>query len=138
MLKQGALEASNTDMAQAMTEMIEAQRTYQLTSKAIQTADSDDGDRQRGQAMSLGRRSRRLAARPTSAPPAPQASKDFKAALGFEQMLVGQLVKEMAPKDGPLAEGPYASTMQDTLTTALVGGQGLGLARQLYKEMQSS
>jgi flagellar basal-body rod protein FlgG len=39
-LKQGALEASNTDMAQAMTEMIEAQRTYQLTSKAIQTADS--------------------------------------------------------------------------------------------------
>jgi flagellar basal-body rod protein FlgG len=38
-LKQGALEASNTDMAQAMTEMIEAQRTYQLTSKAIQTAD---------------------------------------------------------------------------------------------------
>jgi flagellar basal-body rod protein FlgG len=39
-LKQGTLEASNTDMAQAMTEMIEAQRTYQLTSKAIQTADS--------------------------------------------------------------------------------------------------
>lgn len=39
-LKQGTLEASNTDMAQAMTEMIEVQRTYQLTSKAIQTADS--------------------------------------------------------------------------------------------------
>ena len=38
-LKQGALEASNTDMAQAMTDMIETQRTYQLTSKAIQTAD---------------------------------------------------------------------------------------------------
>jgi flagellar basal-body rod protein FlgG len=38
-LKQGAIEASNTDMAEAMTDMIEAQRTYQLTSKAIQTAD---------------------------------------------------------------------------------------------------
>lgn len=38
-LEQGALESSNTDMAQAMTDMIEAQRTYQLTSKAIQTAD---------------------------------------------------------------------------------------------------
>jgi flagellar basal-body rod protein FlgG len=38
-LKQGTLEASNTDMAQAMTEMLEAQRTYQMTSKAIQTAD---------------------------------------------------------------------------------------------------
>jgi flagellar basal-body rod protein FlgG len=39
-LTQGALEASNADMATAMTDMLEAQRTYQLTSKAIQTADS--------------------------------------------------------------------------------------------------
>jgi flagellar basal-body rod protein FlgG len=39
-LAQGALEASNTDMAQAMVDMIDAQRTYQMTSKAIQTADS--------------------------------------------------------------------------------------------------
>jgi flagellar basal-body rod protein FlgG len=39
-LSQGALESSNTDMAQAMTDMIEAQRTYQMTSKAIQTADT--------------------------------------------------------------------------------------------------
>ena len=67
-----------------------------------------------------------------------QAQKDYKAALGFEQMLVGELVKEMVPKDSEMSEGPYASTMQETLSTALVGGQGLGLARQLYKEMQSS
>ena len=39
LLKQGTLEGSNTDMAQAMTDMIEAQRTYQMTSKAIQAAD---------------------------------------------------------------------------------------------------
>src|SRR5215213_8770291 len=39
LLKQGTLEASNTDMAQAMTDMIDAQRTYQMTSKAIQAAD---------------------------------------------------------------------------------------------------
>jgi flagellar basal-body rod protein FlgG len=39
-LKQGALEASNSDMATTMTDMLEAQRAYQLTSKAIQTADS--------------------------------------------------------------------------------------------------
>jgi flagellar basal-body rod protein FlgG len=38
-LRQGTLEASNTDISVAMTDMIEAQRTYQLTSKAIQTAD---------------------------------------------------------------------------------------------------
>ena len=67
-----------------------------------------------------------------------EAQKNFKSALAFEQMLVGELVKEMVPKDSELSEGPYASTMQDTLSAALVGGQGLGLARQLYKEMQSS
>src|SRR3954447_5439201 len=38
-LSQGALEASNTDVSDAMVTMIESQRAYQLTSKAIQTAD---------------------------------------------------------------------------------------------------
>jgi flagellar basal-body rod protein FlgG len=38
-ITQGALEASNTDMAQTMVDLIDAQRTYQLTSKAIATAD---------------------------------------------------------------------------------------------------
>jgi flagellar basal-body rod protein FlgG len=38
-LTQGALEASNTDMATAMVAMIESQRAFQLTSKAIQTQD---------------------------------------------------------------------------------------------------
>lgn len=66
-----------------------------------------------------------------------QAIKDYKAALGFEQMLVGQLVKGMVSEDSSLSQGPYASTMQETLTHALVGGHGMGLARQIYKEMQS-
>jgi Rod binding domain-containing protein len=66
------------------------------------------------------------------------AVKNYKTALGFEQMLVGQLVKEMVGTTGPLAEGPYASNMQDTLTGALAGGRGIGLAQQLYKEMQQS
>jgi flagellar basal-body rod protein FlgG len=38
-LTQGALEASNTDMADAMVAMIESQRAFQLASKAITTAD---------------------------------------------------------------------------------------------------
>ena len=38
-LTQGALEASNTDLAQAMVEIIESQRAFQLASKAITTAD---------------------------------------------------------------------------------------------------
>jgi flagellar basal-body rod protein FlgG len=38
-LVQGALESSNTDVADAMVAMIESQRAFQLTSKAIQTQD---------------------------------------------------------------------------------------------------
>jgi flagellar basal-body rod protein FlgG len=38
-LTQGALEASNTDMADDMVQMIQAERSYQLVSKAISTAD---------------------------------------------------------------------------------------------------
>jgi flagellar basal-body rod protein FlgG len=38
-LTQGALEMSNTDVAEAMVSMIESQRAFQLTSKAIQTQD---------------------------------------------------------------------------------------------------
>jgi hypothetical protein len=66
-----------------------------------------------------------------------QAVTDYKTALGFEQMLVGQLVKNMVGTSGPLADGPYSTHMQDTLTGALVGGRGVGLAQQLYKEMRS-
>jgi flagellar basal-body rod protein FlgG len=38
-LTQGALEASNVDVSDAMVAMIESQRAFQLTSKAIQTQD---------------------------------------------------------------------------------------------------
>lgn len=38
-LSQGALEASNVDMSDEMVEMIDAQRAYQMASKAITTAD---------------------------------------------------------------------------------------------------
>ena len=38
-LTQGAVEASNVDVADTMTEMMDAQRSYQLASKAIQMQD---------------------------------------------------------------------------------------------------
>jgi flagellar basal-body rod protein FlgG len=38
-IAQGALEASNVDMGDAMTEMLEAQRAYEMASKAIQAQD---------------------------------------------------------------------------------------------------
>jgi hypothetical protein len=76
----------------------------------------------------------------------------YKTAMGFEQMLVGQLVQTMAGSDAatggddedgggttnPLASGPFASQMQDAVSSALIGAGGLGLAGQIYKGMQSS
>jgi flagellar basal-body rod protein FlgG len=38
-ISQGAIEASNVDMGDEMVEMIDAQRSYQIASKAITTAD---------------------------------------------------------------------------------------------------
>jgi hypothetical protein len=80
----------------------------------------------------------------------------YKTAMGFEQMLVGQLVQSMVGGDAgaattsddsgddgasdvsnPMASGPYASQLQDSLTSALEGSGGLGLAQQLYKGMQA-
>ena len=61
----------------------------------------------------------------------------YKAALGFEQMLVSQMVKTMSGDSGPLAEGPYADTMQTSLTSAVESAGGLGLAQSLYKEIKA-
>jgi Rod binding domain-containing protein len=66
-----------------------------------------------------------------------KAKENYKAALGFEQMLVQQLVQSMAgdDHDSPLAQGPYAATMQNALSDSMTAAGGLGLAQQLYKEM---
>jgi Rod binding domain-containing protein len=61
----------------------------------------------------------------------------YQAALGFEQMLVQQLVTTMAGDSGPLADGPYAQNMQQSLSSALMSSGGLGLAQQMYKEIKS-
>jgi hypothetical protein len=86
-----------------------------------------------------------------------QDDKDkYKTAMGFEQMLVGQLVQTMAGSDGatstgdddsddtaldtsdPMTSGPFSGQMQDALSSALMSAGGLGLAGQIYKGMQSS
>ena len=59
----------------------------------------------------------------------------YKAALGFEQVLLGQLVKSMAA-DGPLSEGPYAAPVQDALSGGLINNGGLGLANDLYRALK--
>jgi len=55
----------------------------------------------------------------------------YRTALGFEQVLLGQLVEEMVPK-GALTEGPYAAPVQEALTGGLVAAGGIGLGAHLY------
>ena len=64
-----------------------------------------------------------------------QAVSDYKAALGFEQLLAGELVKALTSGSESLADGPYALPVQEALTTAVAGN--LGLAQQLYKDLRS-
>ena len=59
----------------------------------------------------------------------------YKAALGFEQILLNQLVGEMLPK-GTLTEGPYAAPMQEAFTSGLIADGGIGLAAQLYPSLK--
>jgi Rod binding domain-containing protein len=57
----------------------------------------------------------------------------YKAALGFEQVLLGELVKEMAPS---LTDGPRGDAMQDAMTQALTDAGGIGVAAQLYTTLK--
>lgn len=59
----------------------------------------------------------------------------YTAALGFEQILLGQLVGELLP-EGEMTEGPRAAAMQDAFTSGLVANGGIGLAAQLYPSLR--
>jgi hypothetical protein len=60
----------------------------------------------------------------------------YKAALGFEQILLNTLVGEMMPKDSDLSQGPYAAPMQEAFTNGLIANGGIGLATQLYPSLR--
>ena len=65
-----------------------------------------------------------------------QADRDaYTAALGFEQILLGQLVGEMLP-EGSLSDGPYAAHAQEAFATGLIADGGIGLAAQLYPSLR--
>ena len=59
----------------------------------------------------------------------------YKTALGFEQILLGQLVDDMLPED-VLPQGPYSAPMKDAFTSGLIADGGLGLAAQLYPSLK--
>ena len=66
-----------------------------------------------------------------------EADKDnYKAALGFEQVMLGELVKEMTKGTPSMTEGPQADALQDAMTGALTDAGGIGLAQQLFATLQ--
>lgn len=73
---------------------------------------------------------------PATALPAGVDRDAYRAALGFEQVLLGELVQDMVP-EGTLTEGPYAAPIQDALTGGLVAAGGIGLGASLYPLLRS-
>jgi Rod binding domain-containing protein len=62
--------------------------------------------------------------------------KAYKAALGFEKVLLGQLVKEMTASTPSLTDGARGDAVTEAMTDALANAGGIGLAPQLYKTLQ--
>ena len=77
-----------------------------------------------------------LSALPADVRKAPKEDQEaFRAALGFERLLLQNFVEDMT-KSGGLADSPYASQIEDGMSDALISGGGLGLGEQLYHAMR--
>lgn len=76
---------------------------------------------------------------PTDIRTAAPARKDaYEAGLGFERLLVQQLSQSLtdSARDAMGGDSPYASLLPDALTDGVMGGGGLGLARQMADAIQ--
>ena len=73
---------------------------------------------------------------PATALPAGVDRDTYRAALGFEQVLLGELVSEMTKSTPSLSEGPRADAVTDAMTASLAAAGGIGLAPQLYQTLQ--
>jgi hypothetical protein len=64
---------------------------------------------------------------------APARRDAYEAGLGFERLLVQQLSQSLtdSARDAMGGDSPYASLLPDALTDGVMGGGGLGLARQM-------
>jgi Rod binding domain-containing protein len=62
----------------------------------------------------------------------------YQVAAGFEKVLVGELVKELAKASPALSEGPRAGAVGDAMTDALTNAGGLGLAPELYRTIKGA
>ncbi len=60
----------------------------------------------------------------------------YRAALGFERMLVAQLAQRVLPAGEDGEGSPYAGAVPDAFADALMTGGGLGLARQIHARIR--
>jgi hypothetical protein len=63
--------------------------------------------------------------------------KSYKAALGFERVLLDQLVDTMTESQPSLSEGPHAPAIRGALADAIVSQGGLGLAHEIHAAIRS-
>lgn len=68
---------------------------------------------------------------------------EYRSALAFERVLLGQLTKAMLATTGAPQEGAsaatetYKSMLPDTMADALVAGGGIGLASDLVRALRT-
>ena len=67
--------------------------------------------------------------------------KAYRAALGFERMLVAQLTEQLSDsatgsEEESSTPAPYREMLSDALADGVIAGGGLGLAEQLYRGMR--
>jgi hypothetical protein len=62
--------------------------------------------------------------------------KTYRAALGFEQVLLRELVEQILPEGSALADGPYAGAVRDAFAKGLVDSGGIGLGAHLFETMR--
>ncbi|MDP9377746.1 MAG: hypothetical protein M3P40_09305 [Actinomycetota bacterium] len=67
----------------------------------------------------------------------PEDRKAYQAALGFERVMVEQMLKTMT-SSGPLHEGPQAPAIQGAFADSLLMAGGLGLAAHLHPQIRES
>jgi Rod binding domain-containing protein len=72
----------------------------------------------------------------------PDVQKDYRSALAFERVLLGQLTKAMQATVAPEGEvsaatKAYQDRMPDTMADALIAGGGIGLASNLVRALKT-
>ena len=72
----------------------------------------------------------------------PGAQQEYRTALAFERVLMGQLTKAMqatvgGEDDGDAGTKAYHDMLPDTMADALVSNGGTGLAHDLYRALRT-